>query len=162
MPVAGTSVTDDLVAQHVEHLVEARTRIDRHLQRMNLRPEAVPDLCHQRLEIILLLVEPGDKDDAWDAELAGIIPHHLGPHPDAVAGMDDDQRKVGDTQGVDRLTREVEVAGRIDKIETPPLPFAVERRSVDGDVPLLFAHVIIRHGGALGDAAHAIYDSAAL
>ncbi len=158
-PVGG--VADHLAAEHVEHLVKTRAGIHGHLHRKHRGTEAAAHLRQQPVEIHPFLVEAGHDDDLRNAVGGGVFPHQLRADADAVAGVDHHEGEVGDVQRVDGLAAEIEVTGRVDEIETPPLPFAVERRAVDRDVPLLLAHVVIRDRGALGDGTHAMDGAAA-
>ena len=151
----------DLAAQHIQHLVETGAGIDRHLHRENLRAEPLADLLDEEVVVHVLLVERIDDNDLGDAELRGVVPHHLGADPDAVAGMNDDDREIDDAEGVERLAAEVEVTRGVDDVEPAALPLEAKRRGMNRNLPLLLAHVVVGHGRALDDAAHAANDIAA-
>ena len=144
----------DLAAQHVQHLVEAGPRIHRHLHRKHLGAESLADFLEQQVEINVFLVERIDDDDLGDAELVGVVPHHLRADPDAVRGVDHDDRQIHDPEGIERLAAEIEVSRRVEHVEPAALPLEAERRGMDRDLPLLFAHMVIRHRRPLHNAAH--------
>ena len=151
----------DLVAQHVEHLVEARARVHRHLHRENLGAKPLPDLLEEEVVIDVLLVQRVDHDDFRDTELGGVIPHHLGADPDAMNGMDHHHGKIHDPERVERLAAEIEVPRGVEGVQPAILPFEAERRGMNRNLPLLLAHMVVGHRRTLDDAAHAVDDSAA-
>ena len=151
----------DLAAQHVEHLIEARTGIHRHLHGEHLGAEPLADLLEQEVVIDILFVERIDDDDLRDAELRRIVPHHLRANPDSVPGVDHDDREVDHPEGIECLAAEIEISRGVDGIQPAVLPLQAERRGVDRYLPLLLAHMIIGHRRSLHNAAHAVDDATA-
>jgi hypothetical protein len=114
-----------------------------------------------RVEIHVLLVERVDDDHFREAVAGGVIPHAVGAHAEAVLRVNDDQREIADAQRAQAFADEIEIAGRVNDVELLARPFRVQQRGGDGNLPLLFADVIIGDGRAVGDAAHAVDDAAA-
>ncbi len=160
-PAAGDIVSDDLVAQHVQHLVEAGAGIDRDVHGKDAGAKMLAGGSQDLVEIRIDFVQGIDDQNLGDAEIRGVIPDPLGADADAVLGMDDDQGKIGHAQRAEGLADEIQVAGGVDDVELLAHPFGVEQGGLDGDVPLLFADVIVGNGAAVGDAAHAADDAAA-
>ena len=73
-----------------------------------------------------------------------------------MAGVHDDEREIPDAQCAQAFTDEIRVAGAVEHVELLAEPLEVHQRRGDGNLPLLFADVIVGHGRAGGDAAHAI------
>ena len=123
-------VAHHFAPQNVEHLVKTRTGIHRHLHRENFLSEPPANFPHQRIEIAILLVQPVHDDDAGNAELPRILPHHFRADADAMPRIDHHDGKIGDAQRMNALAAEIQVAGRVDEVELTPAPFAVERGAV--------------------------------
>ena len=148
-------VGHDFVAQHVQHLVETRPGIHRHVHRKDVPPEMLLRRLQHRVEIHVLLVERVDDDHFREAVAGGVIPHAVGAHAEAVLRVNDDQREIADAQRAQTFADEIQIAGRVNDVELLAHPFGVHQRGGDGNLPVLFADVIIGNGGAVGDAAHA-------
>ena len=119
------------------------------------------DLGQHLVEIRFLLVERVDDDHFRDAVLRGVFPDRVRAHADAVLRVDDDEREIADAQRAQTFADEIRVARAINDVELLPQPFEVQQRGGDGNLPVLFAVVIIGNRRAGGDAAHAVDDAGA-
>ncbi len=149
------------IAQHVQHPVEAGAGIHRNVQRKDAPAKPLLHLAHHRVEIHVLLVHPVHHDHFRDAVAGRVIPHPVGADADPVLRVNHHQREIADAQRAQPFADEVEITGRINDVELFPHPLRVQQRSGDGNLAVLFADVVIRHRGAVGDAAHAGDDAAA-
>src|SRR5262245_34562571 len=161
LPAAIPGVGDDLIARNVEHLIEPWTWIHRQRQRKNARAKMLPHLSQDFVEVRLFLIERGHDDHFWNVVLRGVPPDGIGADADAVGGIDDDEREIADAERAETFADEIGVTGAIEDIKFFAEPFEVEEGSGNGNLPLLFAVVIIGDSGSGGDAAHAIDDPAA-
>ena len=160
-PAGSEIVSDDLIAQHVQHLVETGAGIDRDVHGKNAGAEMFAGRSQGLVEIRIDLVQGIDDQNFRDAEVGRVIPDPFGADADAVLGMDDHQGKIGHTQSAERFADEIQVAGRVNDVELLAHPFGMEQGSLHGNAPLLFADVIIGDRAAIGDPAHAADDAAA-
>ena len=140
---AGGVVSDDLVAQDVQHLVEAGAGIDRQVHGKDARAVMLARRRQHLVKMRIEFVHRVDHQDLGDAEVRGVIPDPLGADADAVLGMDDDQGEVGHAQRAEGLADEVQVAGSVNDVELLAHPFGVEQGGLHGNLALLFAGVVI-------------------
>ncbi len=85
----GDVVGDDLVAQDVQHLVEAGAGIDRQIHGKYAGPVMLPRRRQHFVKMGIEFVHGVDDQDLGDAEIGGVFPDPLGADADAVLGMDD-------------------------------------------------------------------------
>ena len=145
-----------LAAQHVQDLVKARAGIDRQSERENAVAEVLADLGQRLVEIRLFLVKRIDDQDFRNAVPGRAFPHRVRANTDAVVGMHHNQGQVADPQRTQRLADEIGVARAIQDVQLLALPLRVHERGGHRNLPILFAFAVVRHGGAGGDAAHAV------
>lgn len=146
----------DLVARHVEHLVEAWAGIDGHRQGEYPVAEMLADLRQGLFEISLLFVEGIEHDHLGQAQLGGVFPNRIGPDADAVVGMDHNHRQITDAKRAQAFADKIGVARTIQDIELLAQPLEVQVRGRNRDLALLLALMIIRNRRASGDSAHAV------
>jgi hypothetical protein len=72
-----------------------------------------------------------------------------------VLRVDHHEREIRHAHCRKRFADEVEIARRVEDVQFPAHPRAMQQRSLRGNLALLFADVTIRNGGALRDVAHA-------
>ena len=118
-------IRNDLAAWHIQHLVEARTQIDGKSQRKHALSKVLPNMSQAPLEVRFLFIEPVEDDHLRNAVLGGVFPNRLGADPDAVIGMDDDQREIAHSQGPQALADEIGVTRAIQDIEFLAQPLQV-------------------------------------
>ena len=99
----------DFVAQDVEHLVEVRSGIDRHVQRKNFRSVVRACLGQHFVEVRVLFVHGVDHEDLWDAAVCRAIPDPLRAHADAFLRVHHHESEIRHVQGRERLAHEVEI-----------------------------------------------------
>ena len=119
------------------------------------------DLRQDLLEISLILVKGIDDNHFRNAVLRRVFPDRVGADAHAVAGMDGHQGEVADTQRPEALADEIGVARAVDHVELLVQPFQVKQRGGHGNLPVLFAVVIIRDRASGGDGAHPVDDACA-
>src|SRR5467141_3428336 len=100
-------VGHDLVAQHIQDLVEARSRIDWDGHRKDFLSEAGPNLLEDRLKIGALFVKRVYYNDFRNSVIGRISPNLLGADGDAMLGIHHHQSEVTDAQGSQTFTDEV-------------------------------------------------------
>src|SRR5205085_6688008 len=75
-------------------------------------------------------------------------PSLFGLHLDAFAGMDDDERAVGDTERGARVRDESGVAGRVNQVELVFAMFEMRERGVQSDLARDGVFVVVGRGRA--------------
>ena len=151
---AGHVVSDDLIAQNVEHLIEARAGVDGDVHRKDAGAEMFAGRSERLVKIRIDLIQGVDGQNLRDAKVGRVIPDPLGADADAVLGVDDNEGKIGHAQPAQRFADEIQVARRVDHIELLAHPLGMKQGGLHGYVPLLFADMVIGHRGPVGDAAH--------
>ena len=148
-------------AQHVEHLVEVRPGIDRHIQRKNLWPILGARVGQHFVKVRVLFVHGVDHDYLRDAAVSRALPHPFRAHADAVLRVHHHEREVRHAHCRERLADKVEVTRRVEDVQLLAHPRAMQQRGLCGNLVLAFGDVIIRNGCALRDVAHAPNDARA-
>jgi len=73
-----------------------------------------------------------------------------------VRGVDDYHRQIGHFQRGAALGDEIQIARRVDDIESAFQPLGMQQRCVDGKLSLLLGLMVVRRRGALGHAAEPV------
>ena len=123
------------------------------------RDEVLGQLRLQRLErgreVGALPVEQVDVRDARQPELLAALPQADRRDLDAEHARDDEQRALDDPQRAERLGLEARIAGRVDQVELAAVPGRGRERRGDRQSASALVVVVIRDGGAVGDAPEA-------
>ena len=154
-------VGGDVAAQNINELMAPWTRFDRQGQRKNLVPKSLFQLSEYLVEINMFPIGSVHHKKLWNAELCGVIPDRPGADPQAVRSVGDDDRHVAHTERAECFADEVLVTRRVDKVKFLVLPFEVEKRGADGDLPFVFGFAVIGNGRTGLDAAEAVDHAAA-
>src|ERR1043165_3586017 len=160
-PFASRFVAYDFIPEHIQHAAETWARIYGDVEGENALAVVIARFGQNFVEMCVLFVHCRDHENFWNPELRGVIPDAFSAYANPVLRIDDDEREIGHTQSPEHLTHEIQITGGIKDVELLPEPFGMEKGSLDGDLALLFAHVIVRNGAAFGDASHASDDAAA-
>ncbi len=155
LPAPVGFIRDHFVAQHVEHLVEVRPGIDRHIQRKNLGPVVRARVGQHFVEVRVLFVHGVDHDHLRDAAVRRAMPDPLRADADAVLRVHHHESEIRHPHRRERLADEVERTWRIEDVQLPAHPGAMQQRSLGGNLVLPLGDVIIRNRCALRDTAHA-------
>ena len=154
-------VRQEGVALDIEGLVEPRPRVDRHRQREDPRAVMLAELGQRLLEIGFFLVEPIDHDHLGNAQFGGVPPHRVGADPHPVIGMNHDHRQVAHPQRAQTLADEIRIARAIQHVDFHALPIKMHERAQYGDLPVLFALMVVRHRRTSRDGAQPVDDARA-
>ena len=138
-----------LLREEIDDAVELGALTDRDFHRDHLRREPLLDLAVHPLEVGVLLVHQGHEEEPRDVAGFAVIPHLLGPDLDAARRRDHHDRAVRRVHARERLTGEVEVAGRVDEVELRVHPFGDGDGEVDGVLAFDFVGGVIGEGGAV-------------
>ena len=155
LPMPVGFIRHHFVAQHVEHLVEVRPGIDRHVERKNFRPVMCARVGQHLVEVRVLFVNGVDYDHLRDAAVSRAIPHPFRANADAVLRVHHHECEVRHMHRRERFAHEVEITRRIEDVQFLAHPRAMQQRSLCRNLVLPLADVIIRNRGALRDVAHA-------
>ncbi len=149
-------IEDGLHRKQVDNAREGIFRSHRNLHHHRICDQLVVDALDAHLEIGARFVHLVDKAQAGQAVLLALPPDGLALRLDALTAVKDGDRAVEHSQRPFDLSREVDVARRIDQIDVKALPGALRRGGRDRDPsPLLFLQVI-HHGRAIMDLPHLI------
>ena len=121
-------VSDNLIARHIQHLVEAGAGIDRYGHRKNSLAEVLAYLRERLFEIRLLFIKGIHDDHLGNAVLRRVFPDRISADPYAMIRMDGDERKVAHPQCSQALADKVRITWTIENIEFLSEPFEVDQR----------------------------------
>ena len=123
-----------------------------HVHSLNDANKALVGSLRVKVELEDVAIKLVDEEDGLDLLSERLAEHSLSLHGDTLNRVDDDDGTVGDAKGSGDLRREVNVSGRVDKVDVVGLALVVvghgETSGLDGDtaVDLILAVV----GDALG------------
>ncbi len=141
---------DGLHAQKVDHALEVRLGADRQLDADRPAADLGVDLLDTTEEVGADLVHLVDEHDARHAVFVGLAPDGFRLRLDALVAVEDADRAVEHAQGPLDLDGEVDVAGRIDDVETLVVPEGGGRGGGDRDAALLLLlHPVHRRGAVV-------------
>ncbi len=138
---------DALHANEIDEALEVALRADRQLDRDGLGAQAVDDVLQALEEVRADLVHLVGEDDARNLVLVALAPNRFGLRLDALVGVENHDRAVEHAQRTLDLDGEVDVAGRVDDVQTLAVPECGGRGRRDGDAALLLLlHPVHRRG----------------
>ncbi len=122
-----------LVAEHVDHALEARLAADGQHHGHGSRAEFGLDLAHRAVEVGAGTVHLVDQRHDRHVVLLRLPPHRLGLGLDLADRAEDRDRAVEHPQTALHLGGEVDMSRSVDDVHAVPLPVAGGRRAGDGD-----------------------------
>ena len=137
-------VRHHFLRQHVEHLIESRSRIYRHRQRRHAVAQRLAHARQCRVEIHMLLVHPVERHELRQTLFLCPADHLCRAHLHAFHGIYHHHRAIRHTQCRLRFAEEIEVARRVNHVQLFACPLRVHQRGADGNLPLMFRRLKIR------------------
>ena len=147
------------VRAHVQHVDDPRQlvlRADRDVHGDALRRQLVAERLESAEEVGALAVEHVDEDHSRESELVSEPPRPRRAYLDAHDRGHRHERSLDDARGAAELALESRVAGYVDQVHLPVLPFGVLERHRDRELPLVLVLVRIGHRGSGLDRAQAV------
>src|SRR6202789_112439 len=128
---------DRLHAQKIDDAPEVRLGTDRHLDTDGTATDLGVDLFDATGKVSADLVHLVDEHDARHVVFVGLTPDGLGLRLNALIAVEHAYRAVEHAQAALDFDGEVDVAGRVDDVETLVMPESGGRGRGDGDAALL-------------------------
>src|SRR5271170_541944 len=141
---------DGLHAQKIDDAFEIALRPDRQLNAYRAAANFRFDLVDASKKVGADLVHLVDEYDARNVVFVGLSPHRFGLGLDPLIAVEHAYRAVQDAKRALDLDGEVDMAGRVDDVETLILPKSGGRGRGDGDAAfLLLLHPVHRRGAVM-------------
>src|SRR5690606_16183899 len=121
----------------VDNTLELALGTDRQLNRHRLRAETVDDVLQAAEEVRADLIHLVGEDDAWHPVLVALAPDGLRLRLDALIAVEHHNGAVEHAQRAFDFDREVDVARRVDDVQTLVVPESGGRGRRNRDAALL-------------------------
>ena len=134
--LAVSAVRDGLLRDEIHESLEAVLLAHGQVQRDETALQATRERFERAIEVGALTIEAIDDDRARQIVVVGELPDFLRLDLHARHRVDDDQRRLDDTQPGARVRDEVAVPRRVHEVDPVALPLAVREGRVDRDLAL--------------------------
>ena len=115
----------DPSADQVHHPAEVLPRSDRKLHRESVGGDPILDLLQHAVEVGVLLLHHRHEKKPGNSPDLTVVSNPFGADLHAGGGAHDNDGRIRDAGGRERVSREVEIAGSVHEIELALLPFRV-------------------------------------
>jgi hypothetical protein len=159
LPAVVAVVALVLVGAHVDevdHPADVLLGPDRDLGGDDVPPERRLERVQRAEEVGPLAVEHVHEDQARDVELLGALPQPLGVDLDPHDRVDDEDGRLADAQGPERVGDEAGLAGSVEEVDLAVLPLEGGEGGRDGHLALLLVGLGVGGGRALLDGAEPV------
>jgi len=147
--LAGAVVGVGLHIDEVDQAAHLVLGADRDLGGDDVGAERVLELLERAEEVGPLAVEHVDVDQPRDPEVLGAVPQALGRDLDAHHGVDDEDRRLADTQRAEGVGDEARLAGGVDQVDLRVAPVEGGEAGADGHAARLLVVVGVRDRGSV-------------
>ena len=134
--LAVSAVRDGLLRDEIHESLEAVLLAHGQVQRDETALQATRERFERAIEVGALTIEAIDDDRARQIVVVGELPDFLRLDLHARHRVDDDQRRLDDTQPGARVRDEVAVPRSVHEVDPVALPLAVREGRVDRDLAL--------------------------